>query len=47
MYEDQVGHKPKNRMDVLYFFPEMKARAQLAIDGLYGNAVKMEEENSK
>lgn len=47
MYEDQVGHKPKNRMDVLDFFPEMKARAQLAIDGLYGNAVKMEEENSK
>ena len=47
MYEDQVGHKPKNRMDVLDFFPEMKARAQFAIDGLYGNAVKMEEENSK
>lgn len=47
MYEDQVGHKPKNRMDVLDFFPEMKARAQLAIDGLYGNAVKMEEEKSK
>ena len=47
MYEDQVGHKPKNRMDVLDFFPEMKARAQLAIDGLYSNAVKMEEENSK
>jgi hypothetical protein len=47
MYEDQVGHKPKNRMDVLDFFPEMKARAQLAIDGLYGNALKMEEEKSK
>ena len=47
MYEDQVGHKPKNRMDVLDFFPEMKARAQFAIDGLYGNAVKMEEEKSK
>ena len=47
IYEDQVGHKPKNRMDVLDFFPEMKARAQLAIDGLYGNAVKMEEEKSK
>lgn len=47
MYEDQVGHKPKNKMDVLDFFPEMKARAQFAIDGLYGNAVKMEAENRK